>query len=188
MGTGIGLQPGERGEGGTSAALTPSSVPILGTGTRPYPSLAVVVTPGCPHIAFQGAGAHQQLHPGCTECVPCPILHGQDGTDVPVHPDAEPFPGLGKCHQPFLRLVVTTVHFPKGHLSLPNRGDLFSTLCPPAAAGGGTHGAMLIQSHHQWRVQGSSLEGSYRSGGPVLVATAGLGPASSCSSSACRAL
>lgn len=60
--------------------------------------------------------------------VPCPIPHGRDGMDVPVHPDAEvfpgPFPGLGECCQPFLRLVVTTVHFPKGHMSPPNRGDL----------------------------------------------------------------
>lgn len=49
-------------------------------------------------------------------------------------PDAEPFPSplprLGKCHQPFIRLVVTPVHFSKGHLSPPNRWDLQGCIHP----------------------------------------------------------
>lgn len=47
MGTGVGLQPGERGTGGTGMVLAPSAIPIPGTGTR---------TPSHP-----GCGCHPTL-------------------------------------------------------------------------------------------------------------------------------
>lgn len=166
-------------------ALSPSQV--LGEG--PCPSSAVVVFLGCPQIA----GTHRRLHPSHQpRLAGCPLSpHGHGSMDVPVHPNAEPvpspFPGLGKCHQPFIRPTVTTVHFSKGHPSPPNRGDLQGCVQPQQLGVAPTE-RCSARATVTGGSRGISLEGSYRGGGPVPVATAGLGPASGRSSSARRAL
>lgn len=136
MGMGVGLQPGEREAGGTSAALAPGSVPIPGTGTR------TLSQPSCgSHPRMSPHRFPASRHPSPAPSQPPALLgwcllslHGHSGMDVPLHPNAEPvpspLPGLGKCHQPFIRLAVTTVHFSKGCPSPPHRGDLQGCIQP----------------------------------------------------------
>lgn len=68
MGTGVGLQLGERGAGGTGAMLVPSSVPILGTGTR---------TPSQP-----SRGCHPRMSPD-------PFLGSRRPSPAPSRPPAQ---------------------------------------------------------------------------------------------------
>lgn len=87
--------------------------------------------------------------------------HSHSGMDVPARPDEKPFPGplpgLGKCHQPFVKLSPLS-SFLRG-TGPPKLGPP-ARLCLPAAAEGDTHGMMLGQSHHHQRVRGGAPQGS----------------------------